>query len=194
MFPLDSGPGSTNVPTRVNSPSDTNFGPSFDFGACTSNCNATILNPVFTAANSVVNGIQPAPNQTTHGEGAVTGEEVLFTITFATPFFVGAADHDFFRPEVGLSGGNFLWLSVPRPIVSPGTPFSGDLQAWIRNGNLSPDWLRIGTDIVGGSPAPTYNMAFSLTGVVVPEPSTVIPLVLGMAVLVWRLLIRYALI
>jgi len=40
------------------------------------------LNPNFTAANSVVNGIHPIPNQTTGGEGPVTGEEVQFTILF----------------------------------------------------------------------------------------------------------------
>jgi hypothetical protein len=41
--------------------------------------------------------------------------------------------------------------------------------------DLAPNWLRIGTDIVGaaaGGPAPTYNMAFSLNGQTVPEPST----------------------
>jgi hypothetical protein len=40
----------------------------------------------------------------------------------------------------------------------------GDLQAWIRNSDLAPDWLRIGTDIIGGTPAPTFNMTFSLVG------------------------------
>src|SRR5262249_7804533 len=68
------------------------------------------------------------------------------------------------RPEVQVTGGDFLYLSAPRPIVSPGTPFTGDLQAWIRNANLAPDWLRIGTDIIGGTPVPTFNMTFSLTG------------------------------
>jgi hypothetical protein len=43
------------------------------------------------------------------------------------------------------------------------------LQAWIRNSNLAPDWLRIGTDIIDGAPTPpTFNMAFSLTGETVP--------------------------
>jgi hypothetical protein len=56
--------------------------------------------------------------------------------------------------------------------VSPGNPFVGDLQAWIRNSNLSPDWLRIGTDIIGGSPAPTFSMTFSLGGETVPEAGT----------------------
>src|SRR5262249_19793047 len=53
------------------------------------------------------------------------------------------------------------WLSAPgnNPPV-----FTGDLQAWIRNANLDPNWLRIGTDIIGGAPPPTFNMAFSLTG------------------------------
>jgi hypothetical protein len=186
VFPADStNPPSGKVPTRVNSPSDTNFGPSFDFGACNpSNCTATILNPMFAAANSVVNGIHPSPNQTTGGEGAVSGEEVLFTINFATPFLVGAMDHDFFRPEVALSSGNFLWLSAPKPIVGGTGPFTGDLQAWIRNdgvGAIGPDWLRIGTDIVGGATPPTFNMTFSLIGQTVPEPATLALLGVGLA-------------
>jgi hypothetical protein len=194
VFPVDSGAPAGNVPTRVNSPSDTNFGPPFDFGACNpSNCTATILNPTFTAANSVLNGINKIPNQTTGGEGAVTGEEVLFSITFATPISVGATDHDFFRPEVALSSGNFFWLSAPRPIVSPGTPFNPDLQAWIRTdgtGGIGPDWLRIGTDIVGGATPPTYNMAFSLVGTALPEPSSALLFAAGFAALVWRRLRR----
>ena len=32
---------------------------------------------------------------------------------------------------------------------------------WIRNSNLDPDWLRVGTDIVGGT---TFNGTFSLIG------------------------------
>jgi hypothetical protein len=191
VFPVDStNPPDGNVTTRVNSPSDTNFGPSFDFGACApSNCTASILSPSFTAANSVVNGIHPSPNQTTNGEGPVTGEEVQFTITFATPISVGATDHDFFRPEVALSSGNFLWLSAPKPIVAPGTTFSPDLQAWIRNdgsGAISPDWSRIGTDVVGGTTPPTFNMTFSLVGVVVPEPSSGIIMALGLLALMYR--------
>jgi hypothetical protein len=35
---------------------------------------------------------------------------------------------------------------------------------------LAPDWLRIGQDIVGGNPFPTFNAAFSLDGVVTPLP------------------------
>src|SRR5260221_9984660 len=71
------------------------------------------------------------------------------------------ADHYFFRPEVELSSGDFLWLSAPKPIVAPGTPFAPDLQSWIRNDDLAPDWLRIGTDITGQGP---FNAAFSLSG------------------------------
>jgi hypothetical protein len=168
VFPLDSvNPPDGRVPTRTNSPSDNQFA-AFDEALGNLTVTATILNASFTAANSVVNGIHAFPGQTTGGEGAVTGEEVQFTIAFTTPFFVGATDHDFFRPEVGLSSGNFLWLSTPRP----GPIFTGDLQAWIRNANLDPDWLRIGTDIVGGTTPPTFNMAFSLSGTVVPEPAS----------------------
>ena len=46
-----------------------------------------------------------------------------------------------------------------------------DLQSWTRDVTIEPDWLRIGTDIVGGSPAPTFNQAFSLVGEV-PEPAS----------------------
>jgi hypothetical protein len=35
------------------------------------------------------------------------------------------------------------------------------LQQWVRNANLDPDWLRVGTDIVGGT---TFNGSFSLLG------------------------------
>lgn len=193
IFPEDSvASPDGRVPTRTNSPSDTDFA-AFDKAAGEIGFIPTILDPTFTANNSVVNGIEPVPDQRTGGEGAVTGEEVLFTITFNTPFLVGATDHDFFRPEIGLASGDFLWLSAPRPIVSPGTPFTGDLQAWIRNTNLDPDWLRIGTDIVGGGatfPAPTYNMAFSLVGTVVaeptPEPATLTLTLLGLAGVVQR--------
>jgi hypothetical protein len=70
--------------------------------------------------------------------------------------------------------------------VAPGTPFpagSTDLQAWTRDQFLDPDWLRIGADIVGGGiTAPTFNMAFSITGVdAVPEPSTWAMMILGFA-------------
>jgi hypothetical protein len=58
------------------------------------------------------------------------------------------------------------------PITS-GTPFPAgttDLQAWIRNANLAPDWLRIGADIIGGTN--TFNMTFSLSGYTIPEAGT----------------------
>jgi len=126
----------------------------------------------FTANNSVQpGGIHPKPGQTTGGDGPVTGEEVQFDVTFTTPFDL-PADHYFFIPQVQVIGGEFMWLSAPRPIVPPGTPFSPDLQAWTRDQFLDPDWLRVGTDIVGGTPAPTFDMTFSLTGETVPEPSS----------------------
>ncbi len=191
VFPVDSvNPPDGRVLTRNNSPSDNQFA-AFDSGLGSLSFSATILNPSFTAANSVVNGIHAIPSQFTGGEGAVTGEEVQFNITFTTPFLVGATDHDFFRPEVGLSSGNFLWLSAPKPIVSPGTAFqfpggpTTDLQSWIRNdgaGALAPDWERIGTDVTGQGP---FNATFSLSGTVVPEPSSAVLLGVGFVALVW---------
>jgi hypothetical protein len=103
--------------------------------------NCTLLAASFTVSNSVVNGINPKPNQTTGGDGAATGQEIECSVTFTTPFLL-PADHYFFVPQVGLSSGTFLWLSAPRPLVPPGTPFAPDLQSWIRNANLDPDWLR----------------------------------------------------
>jgi hypothetical protein len=96
---------------------------------------------------------------------------VQITITFTPPILL-PVDHYFFRPEVLVNGGTFLFLSAPRPIVPPGTTFLGDLQAWIRNSNLNPDWLRIGTDIIDGTPVPTFNMTFSLAGETIPEAGT----------------------
>jgi len=160
VFPLDSvNPPSGNVPTRVNSPSDVAFD-SRDSAGPTLTFVSSILNGSFTVANSVINGINKIPNQTTGGEGPVTGEEVRFDVTFTTPFTLPAG-HYFFIPQVGLSSGNFLWLSAPKPTTPP---FVGDLQSWIRNAALDPDWLRIGTDIVGGATPPTFNGAFSLSG------------------------------
>jgi len=186
VFPLDStSPPDGNVPTRVNSPSDVAFD-TRDTVIGNLTFSTSVLAPSFTASNSVLNGIHPIPNQTTGGEGPITGQEVQFNITFTTPFDL-AADHYFFVPQVELTGTNeFYWLSTARPITGSGTPFSPDLQEWIRNGNLDPNWLRVGTDIVGGSTPPTFNAAFSLTGNTqdVPEPVTITLFGAGMAGLV----------
>ena len=166
VFPNDSDTARTpNVVTRVNSPSDVAFA---DRSSNDGNLSfsTSVLSANFTALNSVLNGINPSPTQTTGGEGSVTGQEVRFSIDFLTPFKL-PKDHYFFIPQVELAGStdNFFWLSSERPIVS-GTPFLPDLQSWIRNANLDPDWSRIGTDIVGGDPAPTFNASFSLMGTV----------------------------
>ena len=187
VFPIDSAnPPDGRVLTRMNSPSDNQFA-AFDGNGGQLSFTTTLLNPSFNAGNSVVNGIHALPNQFTGGDGAVSGEEVQFNLTFTMPFTVGA-DHIFFRPEVNLgSAGDFLWLSAPKPIVAPGTPFAADLQSWIRNdgpGALAPDWERIGTDVTHQGP---FNAAFSLSGETVPEPSSLWLLGTGLAALVgWR--------
>ena len=73
---------------------------------------------------------------------------------FLTPVDL-PADHYFFRPEAQLSSGNFPQL------------FPGDLQTWIRNEDLKPDWERVGTDVTHQGP---FNASFSLTGESVPGP------------------------
>jgi hypothetical protein len=181
VFPKDSDVGRTSgppkfstaqVPTRVNSPSDVEIDDATRDGALeTLEFTASVLNPSFSVANTVVNGINKVPDSTTLGDGPETGEVVQITITFTPPILL-PADHYFFRPEVQVAGGDFLYLSAPKPIVAPGTPFTPDLQAWIRNSDLAPDWLRIGTDIIGGTPAPTFNMTFSLAGETVPQAGT----------------------
>ncbi len=185
VFPKDStDPPSGKVPTRANSPSDVEFA---DRDTASSNLtfSVNVVNGSFSAANSALNGIHPKPNQFTGGEGPVSGQEVTFDVTFTTPFTL-PADHYFFVPQVELSGsGDFLWLSAPKPIVPPGTPFTPDLQSWIRDENLAPDWLRIGTDITGQGP---FNAAFSLDGVSgIPELATWAMMVIGFALVGTRL-------
>ncbi len=109
-----------------------------------------------------------------------------FNVVFTTPFDL-PADHYFFVPQVQVTGGEFFWLSAPRPIVTPGTPFPPgftDLQEWIRNENLVPDWLRVGNDIVGGVTPPTFNATFSLAGNTIPEPASLMLFGAGLAGLV----------
>ena len=184
VFPLDSNVARTSgaptfstsqVPTRVNSPSDVEL-VSRDSGSGGGlTFTPGIVQSSFTAANSVLNGIHPMPNQTTGGDLAVTGQQVQFNVLFTSPISLPDG-HYFFVPQVELSSGDFFWLSAPRPIVPPGTPFPAgvtDLQSWIRNEGLDPDWLRVGTDIVGVG---TFNAAFSLGGDLseVPEPATML--------------------
>jgi hypothetical protein len=191
VFSLDSDTNRVpQVPTRMNSPSDVAFAIK-DSGAGELSFGTSILSPTFTALNSVQpGGIHAKPLQNTHGNGPLTGQEIQFDVTFTTPFDL-PADHYFFVPQVTLTNGaQFYWLSASRPISGSGTtPFAPDLQAWTRDANLDPDWLRVGTDIVGGATPPTFNAAFSLDGSAVPEPGTVL---LGIAGMVLVGMKRYA--
>src|SRR3984893_6368811 len=178
VFPADSNVGRTSgpptfstnqVPTRVNSPSDVEV---TDRNSSNGSLNfiPIVLQSSFTAKNSVMpGGIHPLTNVFTGGNGPVTGQETQISVSFTTPFDL-SADHYFFVPQVQLSNGDFFWLSAPRPIAPPGTPFPPgftDLQSWTRDQFLQPDWLRIGTDITGQGP---FNAAFDLNGVAVPGP------------------------
>ena len=167
VFPLDSAmPPSGKVPSRANSPSDVEIGTATRAGnSGTLTFSTNVLNSNFGVGNTVVNNLKVA-TAPPGGEGSTAGEEVEITITFTSPIILPAG-HYFFRPEVLLTSGDFLYLSAPKVIPAP-----KDLQAWIRNSNLAPDWLRIGTDIVGGATAPTFNMTFSLAGETVPEAGT----------------------
>ncbi|HEY9504951.1 MAG TPA: PEP-CTERM sorting domain-containing protein [Gemmatimonadales bacterium] len=193
VFPLDSDVTRTSgaptfstsqVPTRVNSPSDVEFASRDSGSGGGLTFTPGILASSFTAANSVLNGIHPTPTQTTGGDLAVTGQQVQFNVIFTSPISLPDG-HYFFVPQVELTSGDFFWLSAPRPIVPPGTPFPAgftDLQSWIRNENLDPDWLRVGTDIVGVG---TFNETFTLAGDLsaVPEPASMLLLGSTMAAL-----------
>jgi len=167
VFPLDSAmPPSGKVPSRANSPSDVEIGAATRAGnSGTLTFSTNVLNSNFGVGNTVVNNLKVA-TAPPGGEGSTAGEQVEITITFTSPIILPAG-HYFFRPEVLLTSGDFLYLSAPKVIPAP-----KDLQAWIRNSNLAPDWLRIGTDIVGGATAPNFNMTFSLAGETVPEAGT----------------------
>jgi hypothetical protein len=197
VFPADSNTARTTfpvppfstaqVPARQNSPSDVEFEGRDSAVAGELTFTTTLLSAFTGAQNSVDLGIHPIPGFNTGGDGAVGGlQEVQFNVAFSDPIDL-LPDHYFFVPQVLLSNPNqhFLWLSASRPIDATGTPFAPDLQSWIRNAQLDPDWLRIGTDIVGGTPAPTFNAAFSLNGTV-PEPGTALLVAAGAIVLGWR--------
>ncbi len=174
--PLDKFPPSGNVPSRTNSPSDNEIDTATrDASDGTLSFSYSSLNANFSVSNTVINGINPfnvngkTDANRTGGEGPASGQEVQITMTFTNPIVLPPG-HYFFRPEVLVTGGDFLFLSAPKPIVSP-TPLAQDLQAWIRNARLAPDWLRIGTDIVdaAGATGPQFNMTFSLGGNTIPE-------------------------
>lgn len=171
VFPKDSAtPPSGNVPTRVNSPADVAFAErDSTTGALT--LAATLMGPL-TVANTVDQGINPLPNFHTGGEGPATGTWVRVAFSLPTTIQL-PPDHYFFVPQLLLNDptAHALWLSAPKPIVGGTGPFTPDLQVWMRNASLDPDWLRVGSDIIGTRPA---NGSFTLTGTAVPEPSTVI--------------------
>jgi hypothetical protein len=164
VFPTDSAnPPSGNVVSRTNSPSDVEIAAATrDSSNGSLSFSTSTLNPTFQVGNTVVNGIFTKPNQFTGGEGPASGQETQITVSFLPPVDL-PADHYFFRPEAQLSSGNFLWLSAPGPIPPL---FTGDLQTWIRNANLTPDWERVGTDVVGPDDT-RFNASFSLS---VPGP------------------------
>ena len=184
VFPKDSdlrntsGPplfSTTKVPTRVNSPSDVEFADRDSTSGLT--FSTTVKNPSFPVTNSVQPG---GISVGAAGDGSVTREEVEFDVTFADAFLL-PADHYFFVPQVQLDSGDFLWLSAAKPIDATGIAFPvgfADLQSWTRDAALEPDWLRVGTDIVG---AGAFNASFSLSGSTISEPSTWAMLLLGFA-------------
>ena len=162
VFPNDSDTTRTpNVPTRTNSPADVEFDDRSNTKVSPNGQLAfsfVVLQLNYQVANSVIDGINPLPDQNTGGDGPVSGWLAQFLVLFVDEFVL-PADHYFIVPQVEILNGKgeFLWLSAPHDPPQ----FAGDLQQWVRNANLDPDWLRVGTDIVGGT---TFNGSFSLLG------------------------------
>jgi len=118
VFPLDSDVTRTSgaptfstsqVPTRVNSPSDVEFASRDSGSGGGLTFTPGILASSFTAANSVLNGIHPTPTQTTGGDLAVTGQQVQFNVIFTSPISLPDG-HYFFVPQVELTSGDFFFL------------------------------------------------------------------------------------
>jgi hypothetical protein len=180
VFPKDSDTTRTpQVPTRVNSPSDVAF-ESRDSDAGELAFLATVLD--FESNFAVLNSVSSADKISvgSGGNGPDNGQEVRFDVKLLVPFDL-PADHYFLVPQVGLSdaapaGGHFLWLSSPRVVVPPAPnkpPPPPDLQSWMRDDPpLAPDWLRIGTDIIGGT---TFNASFDLHGIVQSSGASAMP-------------------
>jgi hypothetical protein len=58
-------------------------------------------------------------------------------------------------------------VKIQRALTRQVLQLNKGLESWTRDQFLDPDWLRIGTDIVGQG---TFNAAFVLNGVTVPGP------------------------
>ena len=169
-FPLDSvNPPSGNVISRVNSPGDVEIGfATRDSDLGTLDFATSLLNQNFTVANSVIDGINKKPNQTTLGEGARTGQEVEIKINFIKPIILPAG-HYFFRPEVLVTGVTFCTCrrrDRPRPsfrgrLASLDSQFAtGARLVANRHGHHR------------GATPPTFNMTFALAGETIPEAGT----------------------
>ena len=180
VFPNDSAVGrtsgaptfsTTQVPTRVNSPSDIAFDTRASAGA-TLSFSTALLSPSFTVANSLQpGGIHALPNITTGGSGAFAGQEVRFDVTFATPFDL-AADHYFFVPQVADRPGTFFWLSASAHL-RPGNAVLPDCRPGSAT-PLDPDWLPSApTSSAARRPHLQPRLPLSGTTVAaVPEPET----------------------
>jgi hypothetical protein len=167
------------VPTRVNSPTDFEIADATRDGADGSlSFTMTVLDPNFTVGNTVSALKSGATSvlTATGGNGAFTGEEIEFDVTFTNGVELDP-NHLFFRPQVDVAdGGQFFWLSAARPAGAQVAPGITDLQSWVRNDSLAPNWERVGNDVIG---AGSFNMAFSLTGNAVPEPASWAMMIMG---------------
>jgi hypothetical protein len=137
VFPKDSDTTRPiHVPTRMNSPSDVAFD-TRDSADGTLRFTVTVLGHDSAAANSVIDGIHPSPEQATKGDGPVEGHEVRVDVVLDPPFDL-PADHYFFVPQVRLKVGEATSSGCQRHVRrsrSLGICRCGSAtQIWIRTG------------------------------------------------------------
>src|SRR5258708_3523833 len=112
VFPNDSDTTRTpNVPTRTNSPADVQFNGEL---ALKMGNRSTVDGSLsytfvvteipFRVGNSVINGINPLPNQNTGGEGQVQGWLTQFIVVFNTEFILPPG-HYFIVPQIEVLHG-----------------------------------------------------------------------------------------
>ncbi len=115
VFPLDSAvPPSGKVPSRANSPSDVEIGTATRAGnSGTLTFSTNVLNANVSVLNTVVNNLKVADGLLPAGKVQRQVKKWRSRSRSLAPSSRAWRGHYFFRPEVLLTSGDFLYLSAP---------------------------------------------------------------------------------